>query len=71
MTTSEASCFANVFALFRLCNRQTNCRTLRFTFSYAAADAQRHRKMIEKDDSSFQAKKIHVANLQVYSSLRH
>ena len=41
------------------------CRTLRFTFSYAAADAQRHRKMIEKDDSSFQAKKIHVANLQV------
>ena len=31
---------------------------------YSAADAQRHRKMIEKDDSSPQAKKIHVANLQ-------
>ena len=36
-----------------------------FHCSYSAADAQRHRKMIEKDEhSNYQAKKIHTANLQ-------
>merc|ERR1719376_1314101 len=39
------------------------CHSLCILF-YSSSDGQRHRKMIESDESTFQAKKIHLNNLQ-------
>ena len=45
-------------------NRSGNYVSPKTKISYSSNDAQRHRKMIENDESSFQAKRIHLNNLQ-------